>query len=361
MSHTLWPVASLFRKSVWQSTDSKNAAVSQSRIQQFVQALPDGAFFTQSTTDYTTLSRCGIRNILKPWCLQIEGLAVANAWSCGCGLWDLSSLVHEQGDQVRLDLPRLSSRFMPMFKKTQQLPPVTVQASPLTPFRSIFWHRRGIGASSRRPAVLPAQPSPTTKTILQEALKEKKCHPRAQASGELRTHLQIAAYRSSSLLLGSLRGAPTVGPQGEEFPPPHTLHLQGIHIAVFSIYLQSGGCINTAPNIGIVAALMAALSTCTTPWIVTGDWNQDVEEVQDSGLEKKTKGVIVAPEGATIGSGNTLDFALMSRDIAACTKVTLLEEVPCKPHAALVLPLRSLMGAFPSLSFNHSQRWSRTT
>ena len=55
------------------------------------------------------------------------------------------------------------------------------------------------------------------------------------------------------------------------------LHLQGIHIAVFSVYLQSGGCINTAPNIGIVAALLATLATCTTPWIVTGDWNQDVD------------------------------------------------------------------------------------
>ena len=115
--------------------------------------------------------------------------------------------------------------------------------------------------------------------------------------------------------------------------------MQGIHLAVFSIYLQSGGCINTAPNKGIVAALMATLVMCTTPWIVTGDWNQDVEEVQDSGLEKKTKGVIVAPEGATIGSGSTLDFALMSREIASCTKVTLLEEVPFKPHAALVFTI----------------------
>ena len=55
----------------------------------------------------------------------------------------------------------------------------------------------------------------------------------------------------------------------------------------------------------------------------------------------------MAPEGATIGSGSTLDFALMSRDLAACTKVTLLEEVPFKPHAALVFTIEVAHGRLP--------------
>ncbi|CAE7245568.1 unnamed protein product, partial [Symbiodinium sp. CCMP2592] len=74
-------------------------------------------------------------------------------------------------------------------------------------------------------------------------------------------------------------------------------------------------------------------------WIVVGDWNAAPSEFQGTSWAETVGGALLAPEGPTINTGNTLDYALLSRPLVSLTSVKTVWEVPFSPHAAVSFTL----------------------
>ena len=55
-------------------------------------------------------------------------------------------------------------------------------------------------------------------------------------------------------------------------------------------------------------------------WVAAGDWNVDLDKFASTNIATEAQGQVIGCKEAAISSGNTLDFVLASRSVAASTR-----------------------------------------
>ena len=86
-------------------------------------------------------------------------------------------------------------------------------------------------------------------------------------------------------------------------------------LLIANIYLRPGIGVTGGPNPEVLARLLPLLKQGVN-WVVVGDWNVTPTELADCALPQTVWGKVVAPDEATIATGNCLDFALASSRLA---------------------------------------------
>ncbi|CAE7038352.1 unnamed protein product [Symbiodinium natans] len=119
-----------------------------------------------------------------------------------------------------------------------------------------------------------------------------------------------------------------------------SIRFQGWDLLLVNLYLQSGVGPTGGLNPEILSRLAAVLDQTSTQWLVLGDWNCSPSELLRLGFVYKVKGQVVAPNGPTINTGGTLDYAVASKRMAPLLSVSSSWDVPFKPHCAVTVELR---------------------
>ena len=117
-------------------------------------------------------------------------------------------------------------------------------------------------------------------------------------------------------------------------------------LLLVNLYLRPGVGLTGDPN-PLILARLAPLLKQGANWVVVGDWNFPSQELEDTSLPSTLQGKVVAPEEATISTGNCLDFALASRRVAPLLQCSVNWSVPFRPHAAVVFRLAISGGQVP--------------
>ena len=117
-------------------------------------------------------------------------------------------------------------------------------------------------------------------------------------------------------------------------------------LLLVNLYLRPGVGPTGGPNPQIIARLMPLLKQGAN-WIVAGDWNYPSPEMEETSLPENFRGKVVAPDEATISTGNCLDFAVASSRVAPLLQCSANWNVPFRPHAAVAFRLAISGGQVP--------------
>ena len=117
------------------------------------------------------------------------------------------------------------------------------------------------------------------------------------------------------------------------------LRLKGWTLAVINLYLQSATSLQATPNCTIVARLLTCVRELTVPWVVIGDFNTPLTELQATSIPTEAQGLLVSPGGATTDDGACLDYALACHSLAGCLVARISWEAPFRPHALVEFSL----------------------
>jgi hypothetical protein len=103
-------------------------------------------------------------------------------------------------------------------------------------------------------------------------------------------------------------------------------------INVCSCYFHSSLGIAAAPNMNILQAVAAVLSTIGGPWIIGADWNCTPEQLTKTGWLKMVKGQVFAPRVNTCNE-NVYDYFVVCDDLAPAVHSTVaVSDALCSPH-----------------------------
>ena len=125
------------------------------------------------------------------------------------------------------------------------------------------------------------------------------------------------------------------------------------NLLLVSLYLQCATPAAHYPNSEILAELMSLLKTWRGPWLVLGDFNLTPLEVAEAGIPLQTKGVLIPPSEPSLDNGNTLDMALVSKDLALVATIVLDHKAPHRPRASLLVSLQVHLAVIWSCLENH--------
>ena len=117
------------------------------------------------------------------------------------------------------------------------------------------------------------------------------------------------------------------------------LRLKNWTLAVINQDLQAGTSVQAEPNCTIVAILLATVRDLAVPWIVVGDFNVPIEELQATSLPTEAHALLLSPEGPTTDHGACLDFAMVSQEVAGCFTPNIVWDAPFRPHALVSFTL----------------------
>ena len=117
------------------------------------------------------------------------------------------------------------------------------------------------------------------------------------------------------------------------------LRFQQRTIVMIVAYFQPGGLPQDS-NVELTDEIVAYVRMLKTEYIIMADWNAQPQEVAETGLARKLQGQILH-RGPTINTGSTLDYYLVSSQLVGVAFLTVVHEVPFKPHYAVALELKS--------------------
>ena len=94
------------------------------------------------------------------------------------------------------------------------------------------------------------------------------------------------------------------------------------NLLVAVVYLPPGGD-NAAAKQETLGDLGATLRAHKGPYLVAGEWNQSVQELEETGFPSFVEGTIIHPRAKTCtqGSGTEIDYCIASNDAAGAISV----------------------------------------
>ena len=117
------------------------------------------------------------------------------------------------------------------------------------------------------------------------------------------------------------------------------IRLSGWTLAVLNLYLQTGTSLQSDPNCTILARLLTCVRELSVPWVVVGDFNIPLAELQATSIPTEAQGVLVSPGGPTTDDGACLDYALACHSLAGSLAAKILWDAPFRPHALVEFSL----------------------
>ena len=121
------------------------------------------------------------------------------------------------------------------------------------------------------------------------------------------------------------------------------LQLKGASVILGSVYMvvslgAKGMSLELFESIGL------QLSLCGRPFVLAGDWNMSISELDEVGFLSRANACVLAlPEGARTclqGKGSQIDFYVVSLSLLPLIRSEGLEvEVPWRPHVAVMASL----------------------
>ena len=113
------------------------------------------------------------------------------------------------------------------------------------------------------------------------------------------------------------------------------VRLKGIDLCVGNVYMQSGAGPTQGVNPELLTRLAAAILEAGIPFLVTGDWNCQPEDLPEA--------------EPTISTGGTLDYAVCHPRLLPITTCEVLWDTPFRPHAAVQYSLQLVAAHQPML------------
>ena len=113
------------------------------------------------------------------------------------------------------------------------------------------------------------------------------------------------------------------------------MRVRGTDLYLVNVYLKSGEGFQSPTNSAVLARLVPFIASVRGSYIAAGDFNEDFETLSSTSIALEAKGAWMAPEGATIASGNRIDGSIVSKVLAPAVTVCTQWLTPFKPHAAL--------------------------
>ncbi|CAE7227892.1 unnamed protein product [Symbiodinium sp. CCMP2456] len=114
----------------------------------------------------------------------------------------------------------------------------------------------------------------------------------------------------------------------------------GRDVVLVTVYLETGMGLHGGHNPTLLGDLMAFLKGLTVPWLVLGDFNIPVEEMDSTSILTEVQGAVVCTGNATTLQGGELDYGWVSRALQDSVSVREDWEVPFRPHCALKVALQ---------------------
>ena len=87
------------------------------------------------------------------------------------------------------------------------------------------------------------------------------------------------------------------------------VRLRGMDLSVGNVYMESGVGPTQGVNPELLARLATALLEAGIPFLVTGDWNCQPEDLSSVMFPSRIGGHVLFPTEPTIPAGGTLDYA----------------------------------------------------
>ena len=115
---------------------------------------------------------------------------------------------------------------------------------------------------------------------------------------------------------------------------------RGVHIG--SLYLTDSVGPTSPDNLKLLDYVASVLMAIKGPWIIGGDFNCTPQQLMETGFVELIGGVIQAPRDSTCGL-RTMDFFIVSRDLAPAVAVHCVSDGLFQPHT----PVRLLLRAAP--------------
>ena len=117
------------------------------------------------------------------------------------------------------------------------------------------------------------------------------------------------------------------------------LRLSGWTLAVINLYLQTGTSLQSVPNCTILARLLTCVRELTVPWVVVGDFNIPLSDLQATSIPTEAQGLLVSPGGPTTDDGACLDYALACHSLTGSLAAKIYWDAPFRPHALVEFSL----------------------
>ena len=102
-------------------------------------------------------------------------------------------------------------------------------------------------------------------------------------------------------------------------------------------------------NPELLTRLATALLEAGIPFLVTGDWNCQSEDLSSVMFPSRIGGHVLFPTEPTISTGGTLDYAVCHPRLLPITTCEVLWDTPFRPHAAVQYSLQLAAAHHPML------------
>ena len=128
------------------------------------------------------------------------------------------------------------------------------------------------------------------------------------------------------------------------------LRRKGFDLCVGNVYLECGVGPTQGENPELLTRLATAIQAVGVPYLITGDWNCQPDELSSVMFPDRVAGKVLFPPEPTISTRGTLDFAVCRPKLLAFTHCEVIWNTPFRSHAAVQYALQLRAAQEPVLS-----------
>ena len=117
------------------------------------------------------------------------------------------------------------------------------------------------------------------------------------------------------------------------------MELENYNLNLIGMYAKCGEGIQGQTNQQLWSRLVAYVRHLKEPFMILGDFNVEPSDLAESYVMDHMEAEIVAAGEETTLHGSELDWAIVSKTISVGAAINLSWEVPCRPHAQIILQM----------------------
>ena len=127
------------------------------------------------------------------------------------------------------------------------------------------------------------------------------------------------------------------------------VRFKGMDLCVGNVYMESGVGPTQGVNPELLTRLATAILEAGIPFLITGDWNCQPEDLSSVMFPSRIGGHALFPTEPTISAGGTLDYAVCHPRLLPITTCEVLWDTPFRPRAAVQYSLQLAAAHHPML------------